>query len=141
MAALRASCRAPRRGHRATCSPSPIPPSPPQIIIDHKIAINKAGAHGPRTIHAQCKSNTGACTSSLVIAHVCKATNLCKPGAKTCVDTHAQCACTCKKPADGQSRDHHVITQLPNQFDLTNNQRKPVATTMAIGEEGRKVKK
>ena len=90
------------------------------VKVGH-VTEHTKGTHGPRTVHKNCGVNgaLGACTPTSVIAHTCKA-------------AAGVCKCTCKKPTvvpfwvnptHRQSRDHHVITQLPNPFDLTNNQR------------------
>jgi len=81
------------------------------VKVGH-VTEHTKGTHGPRTVHKNCGVNgaLGVCTPTSVIAHTCKA-------------AAGVCKCTCKKPTVAQSRDHHVITQLPNPFDLTNNQR------------------
>jgi len=77
------------------------------IAVGH-VTEHAKTTHGPRTVHKDCQFKAGGCSSTVVIAHTCKASK-------------GVCACTCKKPTALQRRDHHVITQLPNKFDLVNN--------------------
>jgi len=85
------------------------------IAVGHVTEHAKA-THGPRSVHKDCGYKAGGCGNTFVIAHTCKASK-------------GVCACTCKKPTALQRRDHHVITQLPNKFDLVNNTPKNVPHT------------